>query len=169
MVQLLDFTSPPRSSRRPFHSIMSVRSTRVCFISSPNLLSVQFSISGQNPKEQIRANQANGESVYRRGVWRKCVACCSIANNCTNCIIHNAIYYQIKVLDPAGDAAMVNDRARVAAETAASESAGHIVDIVVVSKGGRPPQRRRSSKITHKLQGIARHFHKNILSTGMAR
>ena len=73
-------------------------------------------------------------------------------------LTRNAINYQIRVLDPAGHAAMVNDRARVAAETAAAEAAGHVVDIVFVERGGSASAKKALVKITQKLKGIARHF-----------
>ena len=73
-------------------------------------------------------------------------------------ITREAINYQIRVLDPAGDAAMVNDRARVAAETAAAEAAGHVVDIVFVERGGSASAKKALVKITQKFKGIARHF-----------
>ena len=73
-------------------------------------------------------------------------------------ITREAINYQIRVLDPAGDAAMVNDRARVAAETAAAEAAGHVVDIVFVERRGSASAKKALVKITQKFKGIARHF-----------
>ena len=69
-----------------------------------------------------------------------------------------AIAHQIRVLDPAAHAARANDRARVAAETAAAEAAGHFVDIVFVERGGSASAKNALVKITQKLKGITCHF-----------
>ena len=73
-------------------------------------------------------------------------------------ITREAINYQIRVLDPLAHTALVSDRARVAAETAAVEAAGHVVDIVFVERGGSASAKKALVKITQKLKGIARHF-----------
>ena len=73
-------------------------------------------------------------------------------------ITREAIMYQMRVLDPEAHAAGENDRARVAAETAAAEATGHVVDIVFVERGGSASAKKALVKITQKLNGITRHF-----------
>ena len=51
-------------------------------------------------------------------------------------ITHGAINYQMKKIDPAAHAARTHERARVAAETAAAEEKGHVVELVFVERGG---------------------------------
>ena len=70
-------------------------------------------------------------------------------------ITHGAINYQMKKIDPAAHAARAHDRARVAAETAAAEEKGHVVELVFVERGRSSSAKKALAGITQKLEGMA--------------
>ena len=66
-----------------------------------------------------------------------------------------AIARQVRLMDPDAHAERVNDRKRVAVETAAAEENGHVVELIFVERGGSAPAKKALAKITQKLQGMA--------------
>jgi len=71
-------------------------------------------------------------------------------------ISRGAIQHQMRLIDPASLAGRLADRQRFEASTAASEAAGHIVDIVFVERGGSATAKNALVKITQKLRGMIR-------------
>ena len=64
------------------------------------------------------------------------------------------------------DPSALADRTRVAAETAASVAAGHVVDIIFVERGGSASAKEAVAKVTRKLKGKAHNIrvHKQRLN-----
>ena len=66
-------------------------------------------------------------------------------------ISRGAIERRMRQIDPSALA----DRTRVAAETAASVAAGHVIDVIFVERGGSASAKEAVAKVTRKLKGKA--------------
>ena len=66
-----------------------------------------------------------------------------------------AIQRQMRLIDPAAHAARLAERVRIAAEIAAGNAAGHVVEIVFVERAGSAPAKKALAKLTEKLKGMA--------------
>ena len=77
-------------------------------------------------------------------------------------ISRGAIERRMRQIDPSALA----DRTRVAAETAASVAAGHVIDVIFVERGGSASAKEEVAKVTRKLKGKAHNIrvHKQRLN-----
>ena len=73
-------------------------------------------------------------------------------------IIHGAIIYQMKKMDPTVHAAHATDRERVATETAAAEERVTLLSLVFVERGGSSSAKKALADITQKWEGMGLHL-----------